>query len=61
MKRKPETLSEMLHNPILWDRWVATDRGIHRRVTPYMPNMNWLQCPQCGEAPCVCERKDHVK
>lgn len=34
---------------------ITVDCGIHRKVKPLMPNMNWLNCPRCNEAPCNCK------
>lgn len=36
---------------------ITTDQGIHRKVIPYQPDMKWLNCPRCNEAPCNCRGK----
>jgi hypothetical protein len=35
---------------------ITLDCGIHRRVVPLQPDMAWLNCPRCNEAPCECKR-----
>ena len=54
-KRKTK---RQVNGSVDWDRWVTTDGGVHRRVVPRMPDMSWLHCPRCGEAPCACEVAD---
>lgn len=49
--KKPTTILPDMRGRLITDR----NDPRYLQIVPAMPDMSWLNCPKCGEAPCACE------